>query len=80
MFLSEKVITTTLMLMAKKKTPKDRHKPRRMVGVPERICQVFEQMAAESEATLSEMVKNACLFFLESKGRWPPPSSPPPSR
>lgn len=57
------------------KTPKknDRHKPRRMVGVPERVCTALEEEGQTREASLAEMVKVACIFFLESKGRWPPP-------
>lgn len=47
-----------------------------MVGVPERICEVLDQMGAEREASLAEMVKNACLFFLEHHNRWPPPPLP----
>jgi len=61
---------------AHKKPQADRHKPRRMVGVPERICAVLDQMGAEREASLAEMVKNACLFFLEQNNRWPPGKAP----
>jgi hypothetical protein len=63
-----------MTVMSSKKPRADRHKPRRMVGVPERICVVLEEIGKEREASLAEMVKNACLHFLESQSRWPPTS------
>lgn len=63
----------TVELMATKSTG-DRHKPRRMVGVPERVCAALERMGKTREATLAEMVKNACIFFLEHNNQWPPPA------
>lgn len=70
----------TVVDMATNKSTGDRHKPRRMVGVPERIAAELERMAAEREASLAEMVKNACLFFLEHNNRWPPPAKPRPRK
>lgn len=58
-----------------KQPPKDQHKPRRMVGVPERIAAVLDEMGKEREASLTEMVKYACLHFLEVNNRWPPPTT-----
>ena len=68
----------TTVDMATKNTSGDRHKPRRMVGVPERICAALERMGERKEASLAEMVKNACLFFLEHHNEWPPPDKPRP--
>lgn len=72
----------TLNLMSNKKKPHgDRHKPRRMVGIPERVAAALEEVAKEREASLAEIVKYACLFFLEDLKRWPPTAgkSPPKS-
>ncbi len=50
----------------------DRHKPRRMVGIPHRVAIALEAIGKNREATLSEMVKVACIAYLESQGVWPP--------
>lgn len=62
----------TMSVMSKKKPASDRHKPRRMVGVPERVCAALEQMGKDREASLAEMVKVACIEYLERNNRWPP--------
>lgn len=63
----------TLTVMGKKKpTTSDRHKPRRLVGISERICLALEQMGEDREATLTEMVKVACIDYLTRHDRWPP--------
>lgn len=59
-----------------KPTAGDRHKPRKMVGVPTRIATVLEELGAERETNLTEMVKVACIHYLESLGKWPPPAKP----
>ena len=64
----------TLDRMGKKKASQDRHKPRRMVGLSERICAQFDKMAKDREASLAEMVKVACIDYLTRAGLWPPPS------
>lgn len=69
-------MVSTLARMGKKKPTADRHKPRRMVGIPERICRAFEGLTEERQATLSELVKVACLKWLEEQGRWPPKDHP----
>lgn len=64
---------STLAVMGKpKQTEPDRHKPRRLVGIAERICVALEQMGKDREATLTEMVKVGLIFFLEKHDRWPP--------
>lgn len=68
-------MVTTLVDMPKKKPAADRHKPRRMVGVPERICAAFESLTEQRQASLSELVKIACLDWLERQGAWPPKKS-----
>jgi hypothetical protein len=72
MVLRRGAVFTTLVGMNKKKPAKDRHKPRRMVGVPERVCAALERMGADRESSLAEMVKTACIEYLEKNGRWPP--------
>ncbi len=62
----------TITGMPKPKQPADRHKPRRLVGIPERICAALERMGEERETSLTEMVKAACIHFLTEQGRWPP--------
>ncbi len=67
----------TIEDMGKKKDrAADRHKPRRMVGVSERMCQALEKMGKTREASLSEMVRYAVMFYLEQHGHWPPPEKP----
>lgn len=70
-------MTATLNRMSQPKKSKDRHKPRRTIGIPERICLALERMGERQEAGVSEMVKRACIFFLEHHNEWPPPSPPP---
>lgn len=82
-------MTGTLDHMSKAKKPtaantptkpstSERHKPRRMVGVPERVCVALKKMGDAREADLTEMVKLACIFFLEKHGAWEPLPQPKP--
>lgn len=76
--LREAGVIATLARMGKKKpTANDRHKPRRLVGIPERVCAALEQMGVDREATLTEMVKAGLIYFLEKHDRWPPPAPKP---
>lgn len=59
--------------MSKQKQTGDRHKPRRMVGIPEVLAVALEQLAAEEFNTLSEQVKVACREYLERRDRLPKP-------
>jgi hypothetical protein len=66
-------VVATLNRMGKKKQPPgDRHKPRRLVGVSERICLALEELGAIREAKLTEMVRIACIEYLEKHNSWPP--------
>lgn len=66
-------MSATLVRMGKKKSAaNDRHKPRRLVGISERICLALEEIGADREATLTEMVKVGLIHYLESLGKWPP--------
>lgn len=72
-------MNATMMLMSKdKKPPKtatsDRHKPRRLVAVPERVAAALLRIGERHEAGLTEMVKRACIEFLEKHSEWPPKS------
>ncbi len=69
-------MVATLKGMGKTKpTDNDRHKPRRLVGVPERICLALEEIGKDRETTLTEMVKVGLIHFLESLNKWPPPKT-----
>ena len=70
-------MTATLQGRGKKKTTGDRHKPRRLIGIPTRVCAALEEFGKVKEASLSEMVKVACIFFLEHHNRWPVAGNPP---
>lgn len=61
-----------MSLMGKKKVSTDRHKPRKLVGISARICHVLEELGKDREATLTEMVKVACIEYLSRLGVWPP--------
>lgn len=65
----------TLPRMGKKKRKpeSDRHKPRRLVGIPESICLILEELGKAREANLTEMVRVGLIDYLERKGKWPPP-------
>lgn len=64
----------TMPLVAKqpKRTP-DRHKPSRMVRVPEALASALEQLAREQFNSLAEQVKDAVREYLEKRGRLPKP-------
>ncbi len=72
-------VGTTMLDVAKNKTPadeapkRDRHKPRRLVGVPEPLATALEELATEEFNTLAEQVKIACREYLERRGRLPKP-------
>lgn len=63
---------TTMPDVAKNKNP-DRHKPRRMVGIPEALAAALEAMATEQFNTLAEQVKIAVREYLEKHDRLPKP-------
>lgn len=69
-------MAATLARRIKKKSLRaDRHKPRRLVGIFERIALALEQIGANREATLTEMVRVACIEYLERRKAWPPKSA-----
>ncbi len=51
----------------------DRHKPRRIVGIPLVLAEALESLADEEFNTLAEQVKIACREYLERRGRLPKP-------
>jgi hypothetical protein len=59
-------------------TKGDRHKPSRMVRIPEPLAKALESIAAEEFNSLAEQVKTACREYLERKGRLPKPGNPRP--
>lgn len=71
-------MAATLTVMGKKKaTTGDRHKPRRLVGLTPRIAAALEELAESRDTNLTEVVKTACIAYLESLGKWPPPAPKP---
>lgn len=73
-------MVTTIRHVAKDKGKSkgaDRHKPRRMVGVPDALAQELERMADEQYNTLAEQVKIAVREYLEKHGRLPKPGKKP---
>lgn len=62
----------TIATMSKKKPKGGKHKPRRMVGLPRRIAEPLEEVADARETNVTELVKLACIEFLERLNRWPP--------
>jgi len=58
--------------MATKKT-QDKHKPSRMVRIPEAMAVALETMADEQFNSLTEQVKVAVREYLERNNRLPKP-------
>jgi len=55
------------------KTNTDRHKPSRMVRIPEAFALVMEELAADELNCLTEQVRTAVREHLIRLGRWPVP-------
>lgn len=68
----------TISPMAAKKNTKtdDRHKPSRMVRLPEALAEVLDDIASEQFNSLAEQVKIAVREYLERKDRLPKPDRP----
>lgn len=64
---------STLDVMSKPKPSADRHKPRRMVGIPERLAVALEKAGEARLMNLTDVVREACLDYLTKLGAWPPP-------
>jgi hypothetical protein len=58
--------------MASKKKPADRsadrHKPGRMVRIPERLCVLLDKWADAEFNTISDHVRAAVIAYLQAKG------------
>lgn len=68
-------MNATMASMSKQKKPSGgKHKPRRMVGLPEKVAAPLEALASETATTLTEYVKLVCVEHLKAKGRWNPSS------
>jgi hypothetical protein len=65
----------TLDQMATPKT-QDKHKPNRMVRIPEAMALALEQLADEQFNSLTEQVKIAVREYLERHQRMPKPPHP----
>lgn len=62
----------TLGLMANKKAA-DKHKPSRMVRIPDAMAEELEAMAEEQFNSLAEQVRIALRQYLERNNRLPKP-------
>lgn len=63
----------TIPDMGNKAIPNDRHKPSRMVRIPEAMAVALEQVAAEQFNSLTEQVKIAVREYLFRLDRMPTP-------
>jgi hypothetical protein len=59
--------------MARPKTTNDRHKPSRMVRIPEPMAVALEELAREEFNSLTEQVKIAVREYLTRHDRLPKP-------
>lgn len=66
-----------MLSVAKEKKNTDRHKPRRIVGIPDQLAKALESLAEEQFNTLTEQVKIAVREHLEKHGRLPKPGKKP---
>lgn len=73
-------MSTTFVRMANKKPTPDRHKPRRMVSIPEPLAVALEGIASEQFSSITEQVKIAVREYLERHDRLPTPGRKPPPR
>lgn len=65
-----------MVSMSKPKKPTGgKHKPRRMVGLPEYVAALMDELAAENAMKLTEYVKSVCVEHLKAKGKWKPPGA-----
>lgn len=65
-------MTVTMIGMATKPSS-DRHKPSRMVRIPNAMAAALERIAEEQFNTLTEQVKTAVRLYLHGLGKLPPP-------
>lgn len=65
-------MTTTLVGMSKQKPTGGKHKPRRMVGIPEKLAVVLEKLGESRMQNLTELVKTVCVEYLTRLDLWPP--------
>lgn len=63
-----------MVSMSKQKKPTGgKHKPRRMVGIPEQLAVALERVGESSLSNVTDVVKAACIEYLEKRGMWPIP-------
>lgn len=68
--------TDTIGSMTRRKQSKmpDRHKPSRMIRIPERMAEQAELLAERNATSITEVAKTALREYLEKLGLWPPSS------
>ena len=65
-------MSATVASMSKKKPTSGQHKPRRMVGLPEKLAAVLERVGEQRMQTVTEVVKSICVEYLTRLELWPP--------
>lgn len=66
-------MSATMIRMADKKKPGDRHKPSRMLRLPELLAKALEELAREDFNSITEQAKIAVREYLERRDRLPKP-------
>jgi hypothetical protein len=63
-------------VMSKKKQdrPKDQHRARNMVRLPDDLHQAMKGLSQANGRPLTWEVRQALIAWLQAKGRWPPPA------
>lgn len=69
-----------MIRMADKKKAADRHKPSRMLRLPEPLGKALEELAREDFNSVTEQVKVAVREYLERRDRLPKPPPAKPGR
>lgn len=62
--------------MPNKKKPTDRHKPGKLVRLPERLVNLLRELADEDFNSTTEQAKIAVREYLQKRGKLPRPEQP----
>lgn len=68
--------TTVGMRDKKKQADGDRHKPGKLVRIPERLVSLLRELADEDFNSVTEQAKIAVREYLQRKGKLPPRQEP----
>lgn len=56
----------------KAKKTNNRHLPRTVIAIPKVVSDQIAPIAGEKLTSLSQIVKEACIEYLERRGKWKP--------